>query len=73
VRSVADAVDMVATSGVVCQGCAATELDVVDIDASVDNVGIGASASAGVVDVVGACLTLVGNAAKTPGGALLSR
>lgn len=72
VRSVADAVNMAATSGVVCQRCAALELDVVDIDATVDNVGIGACASAGVVDVVGACLSLVGNAAQAPWGALLS-
>lgn len=68
----ADAVNVLATSSVVCQRCAAAELDMVNIDASVDDVGIGAGASAGVINVIGAILSPVGNAAKTPWGARLS-
>jgi hypothetical protein len=71
VRSMADAVNVFAASSVVRQRCAAAELDMSGIDASVDDVGIGAGASAGVIDVIGTILSPVGNAAKTPWGARL--
>lgn len=67
----ANAVHMLTTGSVVGLAGAALELLMVDIDTAIHHVGIGALAGTSVVDVVGALLALVGNAAQTPGGTLL--
>ena len=71
VGTVANGVLMLAAGSVVGLAGAALELLVVDIDTAIHDVGKGALAGTGVIDVVGALLALVGNASQTPGGTLL--
>ena len=48
---------------------AALELGVRSLDASVDDIGAGATAAAGIILVCGAALAAVRDASETPGGA----
>ncbi len=71
VGAVADRVGGAAADGVVPERGAALELAVRVQDAGVDDVGVGALAGGGVVDVRGGAGGLVGDGAETPGGARL--
>lgn len=53
--------------GIVAEGRAPLELDVGRQQAGVDDVGVGADASLGVVDIISRALPLVGDGAQAPG------
>lgn len=55
-----------AINGIVSKTGTAAKLNVVNIDASVDNVAVRASTRCAVVDVRGAGCTLVGNTSQAP-------
>ena len=71
VGTVAHSVLIRAASGVVALGGAALELLVLNVDTGINDVAEGLGAGLVIVDVVGALVTLVGDAAQTPRSILL--
>ena len=67
--SVAHGISAGAANGVVAEGSTVAELAVGGQDAGVDDVGPGARAGRGVVDVRGRARVAVGDCTETPGGA----